>query len=145
MVSEQILKKQIKKIIKNEEWEKLRNIDVSPIKDFSRMFENSNLPDTDYLINWDVSNGINFSKMFNRCSSIRSLNGLKYWNVSKGKDFSYMFSCCSFLKSAKELINWDIQNEIPYSGCFFFCGFMNSDKENDAGKKCLRNVVEMLS
>ena len=59
--------------------------------------ECSSLIDIKGLKNWNVSNGINFSYMLYKCSKLSDIKGLEKWNVSNGTDFQAIFSECTLL------------------------------------------------
>jgi hypothetical protein len=66
---------------------------VSNGEDFSSIFEEcSSLEDIKSLKNWNVSNATNFSDMFNGCFKLSDINPLKNWNVSNKNFFSTMFT-----------------------------------------------------
>ena len=76
-----------------------KNLDVSDCVDFSKMFSYcESLQNLNELHTWNVSNCINFSFMFFSCKSLKNLNELQYWNVSNGTDFSYIFYHCNSLE-----------------------------------------------
>ena len=45
----------------------------------------SSLVDIKPLQNWNVSNGKNFSGMFDGCKSLSDIKPLQNWNISKNK------------------------------------------------------------
>ena len=68
----------------------------------------------------DTKNIADFSNMFCGCSSLSDIKGLENWNVSKGNNFSSMFSDCKSLSNVKRLQNWDVSNGNNFS--YMFCG-----------------------
>ena len=73
------------------------------ITDLSGMFYLCrNLVKVEGVIGKDIKS---FRYMFNECSSLYDIDGLKDWNVSNGNDFSYMFSKCSSLENIDALNN----------------------------------------
>ena len=60
--------------------------------------------ETGKIIKWNVSNGNNFSCMFNKCSSLSDIKGLEKWDVSKCTNFYRMFYGCYKIVDRK-LIN----------------------------------------
>ncbi len=63
--------------------------------------ECSSLQNVDGLINWNVSNGTNFERMFYDRSSLKNVDGLKNWNVSNGTNFRGMLGGCDELSDDK--------------------------------------------
>ena len=119
------------------EWYDLNSIDVSLIKDFSYLFHNlqsiqsikdnwgdDENEDFDFLLDisgWNVSNGENFSHMFDGADFIDfESEGFKSWNVSNGKDFSYMFANHYGTNPPVvfDLSKWDVSNGENFEGMF---------------------------
>lgn len=119
------------------EWYDLNDIDVSLIKDFSYLFydldsvknleaaaESDDYFQVDFLLDisgWDVSNGENFSHMFDGADFIDfESEGFKNWNVSNGKDFSYMFANHYGTNPPIffDLSKWDVSNGENFEGMF---------------------------
>ena len=119
------------------EWYDLNDIDVSLIKDFSYLFHNlqsiQSIMDSwgddedkyfDFLLDisgWNVSNGENFSHMFDGADFIDfESEGFKSWNVSNGKDFSYMFANHYGTNPPVvfDLSKWDVSNGENFEGMF---------------------------
>ena len=101
--------------------DELKKLDTSSVKDFSYMFDYCKLSDLKPLQNWDVSNCINFSNMFQSCSFINDLKELENWNVSKGENFSSMFGGCFGLSNLKWIKNWNVSNGNAFDGMFANC------------------------
>ena len=119
------------------EWYDLNSIDVSLIKDFSYLFHNlqsiqsikdnwgdDENEDFDFLLDisgWNVSNGENFSHMFDGADFIDfESEGFKRWNVWNGKDFSYMFANHYGTNPPVvfDLSKWDVSNGENFEGMF---------------------------
>ena len=104
-----------------------KNLDVSDCVDFSKMFSYcESLQNLNELQTWNVSNGIDFSNMFADCKSLQDLNGLQTWNVSNGTDFSRMFAGDKLLQDLNGLENWNVSN-----GTDFFSMFNNCNSLQD--------------
>ena len=71
-----------------ETYGEINDWNVTKINDFSDLFLNETLFDSD-ISNWDVSNGTDFSGMFDGAEAFNQ--DISYWDVSKGTDFSGMF------------------------------------------------------
>ena len=93
----------------------LSNWDVSNVIDMSHMFEGSRFNGN--LSNWDVSNVINMSHMF-RWSDFD--NDLSNWDVSNVIDMSHMFEGSRFNGN---LSNWNIVNLTNTSNMFLLSNF----------------------
>ena len=90
----------------------LEKWNISNGNDFSDMFNGcSSLSDIKSLEKWNVSNGNNFSCMFRQCSSLYDIKPLEKWNVSNGNNFSGMLGKCSSLSDIKPLQNWNVSNK----------------------------------
>ena len=119
------------------EWYDLNSIDVSLIKDFSYLFHNlqsiqkirdswGDDEDKDFdfrldISGWDVSNGENFSHMFDGADFIDfESEGFKRWDVINGKDFSYMFANHYGTNPpvVLDLSKWDVGNGENFEGMF---------------------------
>ena len=96
--------------------DELKYLDTSSCSNFNGMFFYTNISNLKFLENWNVSNVINFSKMFMGCSNILDIKPLGNWNVSKCTYFSGMFCYfCPKISDIKPLENWDV------SSCINFC------------------------
>jgi len=99
--------------------DELKYLDTTNCSNFEGKFYYTNISNIKFLENWDVSNVINFSKMFMGCSHISDIKPLENWNVSKGTDFSNMFfSFASKISDIKPLENWDVSNGINFGEMF---------------------------
>ena len=56
------------------------------------------------------------------------ISALEKWNVSNGDDFSYMFNGCSSLTNGKSLYNWKINSNKKLKGMFFECNLIHDSK-----------------
>ena len=86
------------------------------------------MTDIKVLENWNVSNGNDFSSMFNGCRSLSNIKGLENWNVSNGNNFSSMFSGCESLSDIKVLENWNVFNGNNFSSMFSGCESLSDIK-----------------
>ena len=121
----------------NSEMYDLNEIDVSLIKDFSYLFHNlqsiqsirdswGDDEDKDFdfrldISGWNVSNGEDFSHMFDGADFIDfESEGFKNWIVSNGKDFSYMFANHYGTNPPVvfDLSKWDVSNGENFEGMF---------------------------
>jgi len=86
----------------------LNDIDVSKITDFSKLFfEDENTDNTEFDVSeWNVSNGKNFSNMFDGCKEFNC--DISRWDVNNGSYFTGMFCNCE--KFNADLSNWDVSN-----------------------------------
>ena len=101
----------------------LNVIDVSSIKDMSKLFRSVNLDKIKRgskldISKWDVSNVEFMNYMFQYCENF---NGdLSKWNVSKVENMKGMFKKCESFEG-KGLENWDINNvksmNYMFDGC----------------------------
>ena len=66
-------------------------------------------------------NTINLSHMFERCSSLINIDGLKYLNTKYASDFSYMFCGCIYLSDITPLKNWNVSNSTNFQHMFSGC------------------------
>lgn len=105
----------------------LNDIDVSDIKDFSRVFRNKNGMYTDFngdVSRWDVSNAQIMTEMFYGCSNF---NGdLSDWDVSNVLSMSIMFAGCEKFEGTG-LDNWDVSNVENMFCAFSDCRKFNAD------------------
>ena len=101
----------------------------------------NNLKDIKPLENSNVSNGANFSYMFQApftvgmnnevgkaYSSLYDFTSLKNWNLSKGTNFSGMFSRC-LIDDITPLENWNVSNGTDFSGMFSYCYYKLKDRK----------------
>jgi surface protein len=58
------------------------------------------------LLQWDVSNSINFISMFNNCYKFNA--DLSQWDISNGLYFNFMFFNCKLFNS--DLSKWNTKN-----------------------------------
>ena len=63
--------------------------------------------------------------MFSRCSQLSDISGLKNWNVSNGTNFSYLFEDCLSLSDISSLKNWNVSNGKDFYNIFYFCRSIN--------------------
>ena len=69
----------------------------------------------------DTKNIKNFSFMFSGCKSLSDIKALEYWNVANGNNFKNMFWGCRSLFDIKALESWDISNGNNFSTMFCDC------------------------
>lgn len=87
----------------------IENWQVSNIIDFGGMFSNT-LFNVD-LSSWDVSNGQNFSDMFNGATFFNSNIGA--WNTSNALNMNSMFSNATAFN--QDIGNWNVSNVIDFN------------------------------
>ena len=78
-----------------------------------------NLIDVPALKEWDTSNIVNMSNMFDMCSSLKTLD-LSHFDTSNVSDMSNMFSDCRSLTSL-DVSNFDTSNVTDMSWMFYKC------------------------
>ena len=104
--------------------EPLSNWNVSSGKSFNAMFEKDQfLENVDSIKNWDISqnlDNISFAKMFNQCSSLNSIEGLKDWKLNNVSDISEMFALTS-IDDLAPLADWDVSNVKTFAHTFDNC------------------------
>jgi len=69
----------------------------------------------------DTKNIKNFSFMFYGCKSLSDIKALENWNISNGNNFKNMFWGCKSLSDIKALENWNVSNGIHFSAMFCDC------------------------
>lgn len=93
----------------------LSELNVSKVKDMTRLFASTPINDWNFLSNWDTSNVINTTEMFNSCKNLKTIPNINMINVSNSSgmfqgsglinitpniigtkiaDASYMFANC---------------------------------------------------
>ena len=124
-----------------------KKLDVSDCINFFKMFAYcKSLQNIKELQNWNVSNGKDFSFMFYGCKSLQDLNRLQNWNVSSGTNFSRMFEFCMLLQNINELQNWNVANGMIFSRIFFGCkGLIVSTALEDWNMEHAENINGMFS
>lgn len=95
----------------------IENWDVSNVTDFSSAFGGQVKIKEHNLSNWNVSKGINFSRMFLNGIALTSLNTVEQWNVINGQNFSSMFAFCNKITSLN-LSKWNVSNGINLAALF---------------------------
>ena len=75
---------------------------------------------------WNINKITNMSNMFANCSSIKTLEALRFWNVEFVENISSMFSGCSSIISVDPLINWKVENIQDSSAMFSNCSSLKS-------------------
>lgn len=112
-----------------------KNFDVSNVTDMSYLFKDSslavdffyvNVNDPTSLIGWDVSKVTNMEGMFEGCTGIENLNGMRDWNVSKVTNMKNMFEGCTYLDNISGLSGWakKVGSVTDMSGMFEGCTFI---------------------
>ena len=110
----------------------LEKINTANVTDMSGMFERcSSLTSLD-LTNFNTANVINMSNMFFRCSSLTSLDISKF-NTANVTIMNYMFESCSSLTSL-DLRNFDTDNVTSMTGMFSYCSALTTIYCNDVWK-----------
>jgi surface protein len=123
----------------------LNDIDVSNVQDLSSAFYYTDYYYANYgkikyidISNWNVSNVLDFSNMFNECSSIHYIGDLSNWDVSSGTNFYNMFNGCKMLKNIGDLSNWKMTNANDIHSMFSGCKRL--ENIGDAGRWDVSNV-----
>jgi len=113
--------------------EELRYLNTENVTNFSHIFssQSKNNPleehnikifhtfsDINCLSTWNVSNGINFYRIFRVCHKLSNIKGLKNWNVSNGINFFNMFCSCNALSDISPLKDWNVSNGKKFSYMF---------------------------
>ena len=70
------------------------------------------------LKNWNVSNAIDISHMFDFSKKLSDISALEKWDVSKCKNFGRMFGGCYWLTNINALKNWMSQIARILEVCF---------------------------
>ena len=92
------------------------------ITNLEYMFEwCSCLKNIDGLKYLDTKDITNFKYMFCGCTSLSDINILKNWNVSNANNFEGMFNGCSLLSDITELKNWNVSNVNNFGNMFRGC------------------------
>lgn len=122
-------------------------IDTSKIKLFSYLCYSNRLSDED-IAKIDTSNGINFSRMFYGCTSLKTISEL---NVSNGLYFDECFSGCTALTTINQL---DMSKAVNVNAMFYNCsalenitlvGTLNPNQTLNFGYSKLLTVDSILS
>ena len=71
---------------------------------------------------------VNLEYMFSGCSSLKSIEGLKYLDTKKIKNFSEIFSGCKSLSDIKALENWNVSNGNNFKNMFWGCRSLSDIK-----------------
>ena len=88
----------------------------------------SSLKSIEGLKYFDTKNIKNFSFMFYGCKSLSNIKALENWNISNGNNFKNMFWGCKSLSDLKALENWDISNGNYFSNMFCDCESLSNIK-----------------
>ena len=97
----------------------VERLDVSAAENMHGMFEGcSSMENIAGLKKWDMSNVADMSYMFYGCNSLKDISALAGWNVSGVRDMSCMFGFCSLLTDISSLKKWDISN-VTNACCMF--------------------------
>ena len=134
----------------------LTDIDISELKNLSRIFGRLNNLEVVDISGWDTSNVIYMNDMFLECENIKKIIGIEHLDVSKLENadsmFSYceklveldltnwnpillktawnMFSYCSNLKIIKNVENWQLPNIQDAAYMFYKCTKLDVDLSN---------------
>ena len=134
----------------------LTDIDISELKNLSRIFGRLNNLEVVDISGWDTSNVIYMNDMFLACENIKKIIGIENLDVSKLENadsmFSYcenlveldltnwnpillktawnMFSYCSNLKIIKNVENWQLPNIQDAAYMFYKCTKLDVDLSN---------------
>ena len=134
----------------------LTDIDISELKNLSRIFKRLNNLEVVDISSWNTSNVIYMNDMFLECENIKKIIGIENLDVSKLENadsmFSYcenlveldltnwnpillktawnMFSYCSNLKIIKNVENWQLPNIQDAAYMFYKCTKLDVDLSN---------------
>ena len=95
--------------------------------------------------NLDVSDCVDFSKMFSYCESLQNLNELQTWNVSNGENFSFMFFSCESLQNLNELQHWNVSNGTDFSYIFYHCNSLEEILLSNTFKNLTKEMFELCN
>ena len=84
----------------------LTDIDISELKNLSRIFGRLNNLEVVDISGWDTSNVTNMAYMFSRCKNLKNIIGIENLDVSKLKIANSMFYMCENLVEL-DLTNWN--------------------------------------
>ena len=97
------------------------------MNDFTQFFEKcSNIISLD-LSNWNTSNVIDMSFMFNECYNLKEIKGINKLVTNKVNNINSMFQCCYELKYL-DLSNWNTSNVLYMSFMFKECYILREIK-----------------
>ena len=100
----------------------VERLDVSAAENMHGMFEDcSSMENVAGLKKWDVSNVADMSYMFAGCASLNEISALAEWDVSRVSDMSGLFEYCCLLEDISPLKKWDISNVTNTYGVFSGC------------------------
>ncbi|WP_086290686.1 BspA family leucine-rich repeat surface protein [Campylobacter devanensis] len=129
-------KSELKKLV-NTFKNKLDEIDVSAVSDFSALFENSERKDFSGIEYWDVSNATDMNRMF---AGAKNFNiDISDWDVSNVTDMSFMFMNTSTFN--RPLESWDVSKVKNMNS--MFCGALSFNRP--LNKWNVSNVANMSS
>ena len=136
----------------------LSNWDVSSVKSFNETFKDCNgFTNLDYLDSWKnkLANVERMESMFNNCSNLSDISGIKDWNVSNVRIFdsmfamlpisststglgalsswnmshadslAYMFNQCQSITNLNALSSWNVSNVKNFSYMFYYMNSLN--------------------
>ena len=84
----------------------LSDIDVSELKNLSRIFGRLNNLEVVDISGWDTSNVTSMAYMFSQCKNLKNIIGIENLDVSKLEYANYMFYGCENLVEL-DLTNWN--------------------------------------
>ncbi len=88
----------------------LKDWQTSKVTTMASLFYNcKNLEDISGLINWNTESVTNISSMFYG-TKISNITSLKEWNISNVVDISYLFDECHNLNDLSPISNWNVAN-----------------------------------
>ena len=70
------------------------------------------------LESWDMSHVTNISKMFNHCTGLTNIEGIRNWDVSKVTNMSYLFYYATSLTSIEPIEGWTTTSLEDMSSAF---------------------------
>ncbi len=107
-----------------------------PVVSYISLFQNMNIITSVNLNEWDTSNVVYLTSMFEGCTKLNNLSGIADWDMRNVKYAQRMFYGCSSITSLTPLANWDIRNMqymntmFEYTSITLATGLENWDTSN---------------
>jgi hypothetical protein len=135
-VTNETIRTEVERCVKEGTMGELSQWDVSQVTDMSKLFSDiSELEEVDFtgweevdFSGWDVSNVTNMSLMFAGCFSF---NRPLVWNTGKVTEMSGMFAGCTRFNQG---LDWNTENVTDMTRMFYFCTSFNRPLVWNTGK-----------
>ena len=114
ILSEEDTRIAIREAVEDERFDRLMYIDVSQLKDFSFLFYGSNMLTLDVISEWDVSNGVDFTRTFGFNERLVDVKAISPWNTKNARTFEDMLVGSRNITSLEPIRNWKNMNEETY-------------------------------